>query len=56
MTTVKVIATRTDGRGFLIGRLVDVVKRHGHRVYYIKSALTGQVIACPGTSYAIRQR
>jgi hypothetical protein len=49
----KIIARRTDGYGFLTGTLVGVVRRHGHRVYLVKAALTGVVRELSAAQYRV---
>ncbi len=55
MTTSKIIARRRDGYGFLIGRLTGVVKRHGKRVYGIRT-VSGAYLSLPAAQYTITGR
>lgn len=55
MTTQKIKATRLDGMGFLFGRLLDVTRRHGHRVYTIKT-LRGDVVTLSARQYTVTGR
>lgn len=51
-TRVPIIARRMDGYGFMLGRLVDVERIHGHRVYTIKT-LTGRLMRLSAKQYSI---
>jgi len=49
----QVIAHRKDGLGFVIGRLISVGRRHGHRVYRVKSRLSGAVVILSAAQYSV---
>ncbi len=55
MTTIKITARRLDGMGFLFGRLLNVTRRHGHRVYTVKT-LRGDVVTLSAKHYTITGR
>ena len=50
-----VLARRKDGRGFLTGTLIGVSRRHGRRVYTVRT-VSGSVLEVPATQYLINVR
>jgi hypothetical protein len=52
MTTSRIKANRIDGKGFMLGRLLNVERQHGHRVYTVKT-LSGHVLRLSGRDYAV---
>lgn len=50
-----VLARRRDGRGFLTGTLIGVTRRHGHRVYRVRT-VAGNVLEVSASQYLINVR
>lgn len=48
-----VIAHRKDGLGYMLGRLVAVGKRHGHRVYHVRSTVSGAILTLSALQYNV---
>lgn len=55
MTTQKIKANRFDGMGFILGRLLNVTRRHGHRVYTVKT-VAGNILTLSAKDYTITGR
>lgn len=53
MTTIRVIAHRNDGKGFLVGRIVGAEVRHGRTYYGIKAKITGRTVKISDRDYTL---